>query len=173
VKHQQVRIDDGTVIWARVVANAVYDTQGKLTRVFGVTLDVTEQVAEETALKKSQQISAQALMSLEQALGLAKAANWSRDVVGESSVIHFSPRALRLLGFKDRPDGRVTVAEMTARTRTAAGSEAVESLALQIQDMFDGKVDSYELKYPFDREIDGALSGCTTLALRNAIAKAK
>jgi hypothetical protein len=110
---------------------------------------------------------------LEQALGLAKAANWSRDVVGESSVIHFSPRALRLLGFKDRPDGRVTVAEMTARTRTAAGSEAVESLALQIQDMFDGKVDSYELKYPFDREIDGALSGCTTLALRNAIAKAK
>ena len=157
VKHQQIRIDDGTVIWARVVANAVYDTQGKLTRVFGVTLDVTEQVAEETALKKSQQISAQALMSLEQALGLAKAANWSRDVVGESSVIHFSPRALRLLGFKDRPDGRVTVAEMTARTRTAAGSEAVESLALQIQDMFDGKVDSYELKYPFDREIDGAL----------------
>ena len=95
VKQQQVRIDDGTVIWARIVANVVYDTQGKLTRVFCVTLDVTEQVAEETALKKSQQISAQALMSLEQALGLAKAANWSRDVVGESSVIHFSPRALR------------------------------------------------------------------------------
>jgi PAS domain S-box-containing protein len=286
VKHRQIRADDGTLIWARVVANAIYDATGNLTRVFGVTLDVTEQVQEEAALKKSQLISEQALemshsgtwwvncressdyfyttertnaifgamgdakqrvvfkkfmqqafvadptsakaalaaykqfldgasdrydvvhaytrpddnqvvwvhnlarmerdaegdpvqiygvvmdvterihterqilqtnMVLEQALALSKAATWSRDFVADSEGINFSQRALLILGFKDRPDGRVTGDEMNQRTCAAAGSEAAASLAQQIKDLFAGIVDDYELKYPFQRESDGEL----------------
>jgi PAS domain S-box-containing protein len=148
--HAYLKPHDNTVVWVHTLARLERDAQGAPAEIYGVVMDITERIHSERQM-------AQARETLEHALDLAKAATWSRSFQDGAKMICFSPRALQLLGFKERAGGLVSSAEMNRQVELAAGAQAAREHAQRFSDIFDGAATRFEVRYTIRREVDGQI----------------
>jgi two-component system, sensor histidine kinase and response regulator len=149
LKYPFEREDDGALMWLHDIGTVQRNDKGQVITMHGVLRDITlEQLAAEEIRKTN--------LSLEQALDLARAATWSWDFEKYPDTILFTPRALNLMGFVNRTNGRVQREEMARRAQEAMGPEASLELNRQIDEVFASDQTRLEIKYMHRREIDRA-----------------
>ena len=94
---------------------------------------------------------------LEQALEMAKCGTWTVDIVRDHYQPSVSPRASRLIGRPVRPGGYPLPGDWVGAVANAVGPEFADDIKRQYKDAVDGKRETYDVKYPIQRQDNGAL----------------
>ncbi len=110
---------------------------------------------QEAALQDMRQLRESAEFNntlLDQALEMAKCGSWTVDIAKDHYRPRLSPRAARLIGRPERPDGYPERGEWTRCVAEAAGPEFAGELRRQFMEAVDGKRSAYNVKYPILRQ---------------------
>lgn len=103
---QRVRSRDGSYRWIEGTTVPVVDEQGGVREWIGSSIDISERLADEEALRHSEE-------RMRLALQIGTGGTWDYDLISDISI--WSASHFALLGYEPQPDGRATVALWRAR----------------------------------------------------------
>ena len=149
LKYRLVRHNDQRVIWVRTLVHVSRDSQGNMVKAHGVTIDISQQAAEESDLRSAK-------LSNTQVLELSQSGTWRMDLRYQEPFFVLSERASTIFGHLT--EGRSGISSERFFD-TAIGAD--QTSGLQARSMLEWVLrdagERYDVVHAYHRGTDGKL----------------